>query len=133
MRFDIDFFSILCFWICCVFDFFFDFKKLREWKSIVCVVFTMKKKEFEIEKKLFLFLVLLFASSLIRRLKTYSFLSFLFLSWIYRFLVLSRLLFWTRKVQNRSKKYKVSWKIYYYWRWCYEFLRDVWFEFFISK
>jgi hypothetical protein len=22
------------------------------------------------------------------------------------------------EVQNRSKKYKIFWKIYYHWRWC---------------
>ncbi len=51
-----------------------------------------------------LLLVLLFAFSSIRRLKAYSLLSFLSLNWIYRFLVLSRLLSWTRKSAKSFRK-----------------------------
>jgi hypothetical protein len=70
----------------------------------LCRFYRWKRKKLRLKKKLCLFFVLLFASSSIRRLKIYSFLFFQSLSWVYRFFVLNRLLFWTRKSARSFRK-----------------------------
>ncbi len=134
LRFDFDFFSIFCFWICCVFDFSFDFRKFREWKSIVCVVFLdEKERSWDWKRNCVYFL---FFCLRLRQFVDWKFIRFYFFCLWVEFI---DFLCWVvcfsehEKVQNRSERYKVSWKIYYHWRWCYEFLRNVWLEFFISK
>jgi hypothetical protein len=81
LWFDFDSFFAVCVWICCVFDFFFDFRKFREWESIVCVVLSSEKKRIWDWKRnffYFVFVCLLFCR--FRRSKICSFLFFQFLN-----------------------------------------------------
>jgi hypothetical protein len=61
--------------------------------------FSWERKNLKLKKKLFLFVILLFASLSIRRLKTYSLLFFLLLSQLS-----NRLLFWVREKARSFKK-----------------------------
>jgi hypothetical protein len=82
LWFDFDSFFVVCFWVCCVFDFLFDFRKLREWKLVVvCVVLLDEKRRIRNWKKSclhFVFVCLSFSCFFCRKLARFC----LFCLWI---------------------------------------------------
>ncbi len=79
LWFDLDSFSAVCVWICCFFYFLFDFRKLCEWESLVCVVLFSEKERIWNWKKNrfhFLFFCFIFNNSSIENLFAFVFFVF---------------------------------------------------------
>ncbi len=117
LWFDFDSFSTFCVWVCCVFCCLFDFKKLREWNSIVWVVIISRKRRIWNWKKnrfYFLFFCLHFHQFVDRKSIRFCLfrLWFKFCDFVWEIVCF----FEFEKERNRSnKRDRVSW-----WKDCYK-------------
>jgi hypothetical protein len=85
LWFDLDSFFAVCFWICCVSEFFFDFKKFREWRLVVVyvVLFDEKRRIKNWKKNClhFVFVCLFLSCFVCRKLARFCFFC-LWISWM---------------------------------------------------
>jgi hypothetical protein len=131
LWFDLDSFFVVCFWVFCVFEFFFDFKKSREWRLVVVyvVLFDEKKRVKSWKKNClhFVFICLFFSCFVCRKLVRFCFFCF-WISWM--IVCCSE---FEEKRDRSQKRDKVPWWKNCHKKRCFEFLWNEQFESFVIK